>query len=68
MSQGQAQEMYVAIVSTQKANIASVQACFRRLGVPTKLVQDADSILQAPYVVLPGVGAFSSARQVLQTL
>lgn len=68
MSQNHTQERYVAIISTQKANIASVQACFRRIGMPTKLIQDAESIQQAPYVVLPGVGAFASARQVLQSL
>lgn len=50
--------MKVAIVSTGIANIASVQAAFRRLNVDSFLTADPDEVCHAGHVMLPGVGAF----------
>jgi imidazole glycerol phosphate synthase glutamine amidotransferase subunit len=56
----------VAIVPTGTANLASVQAAFRRLGAEPVIVEDADAVRQAERVVLPGVGAFGAAAMRLQ--
>lgn len=56
----------VAIVPTGTANLASVQAAFRRLGAEVAIVEDADAVCRAERVVLPGVGAFGAAAMRLQ--
>jgi imidazole glycerol phosphate synthase glutamine amidotransferase subunit len=51
----------VVIVPTGTANLASVEACFKRLGYDTILCSSAEEIEGARRVVLPGVGTFGSA-------
>lgn len=52
----------VAIVRTGAANLASVIAAFDRLGSVTPVVTDDPHLIhQAPFAVLPGVGAFGPA-------
>ena len=52
----------VAVVRTGAANLASVVAALKRLGSLTPVVtDDPDDVLRAPFVVLPGVGAFGAA-------
>jgi imidazole glycerol phosphate synthase glutamine amidotransferase subunit len=50
----------VLILPTGTANLASVQAAFAKLGKSTALATDAEPILQAAHVVLPGVGTFGA--------
>jgi imidazole glycerol-phosphate synthase subunit HisH len=56
----------VAIVPTGTANLASVQAAFRRLGAEPHLVKDAATVASASHVMLPGVGAFGASLKRLQ--
>jgi imidazole glycerol-phosphate synthase subunit HisH len=51
----------VLIVPTGTANLASVQAAFRRLGASPRVDEDPATILAASHVMLPGVGAFGAA-------
>ncbi len=51
----------VAIVPTGTANLASVQAAFRRLGAAPVTVEDARAVASASHVMLPGVGAFGAS-------
>ena len=51
----------VLIVPTGTANLASVQAAFRRLGASPRVEEDPAAILAASHVMLPGVGAFGAA-------
>lgn len=56
----------VAIVPTGTANLASVQAAFRRLGAEPHVVEDAATVGSASHVMLPGVGAFGASLERLQ--
>jgi len=56
----------VLILPTGTANLASVQAAFAKLGRTTALADDADEILQAGHVVLPGVGTFGATMDGLR--
>lgn len=56
----------VAIVPTGAANLASVRAGLERAGLKSELVRTPDDILAAPGVVLPGVGAFGPAMDLLR--
>ncbi|MDX6751357.1 imidazole glycerol phosphate synthase subunit HisH [Geminicoccaceae bacterium 1502E] len=57
----------VLIVPTGTANIASVQAAFRRLGAEPVVSEDPEKVRKAGRVMLPGVGAFgSSLRRLLE--
>lgn len=49
--------MTVVMIANGGANIASVKAAFARLGTDVSVSRDADEILAADRVVLPGVGA-----------
>lgn len=51
----------VVIVPTGTANIASVEAAFRRLGAAPAQAVDPGRVSAAQRVVLPGVGAFGAA-------
>ena len=55
----------VVVVPTGVANIASVRAAFTRLGMPTEVSDDPARVREADRVVLPGVGAFGAAMEVL---
>lgn len=51
----------VLIVPTGTANLASVVAAFRRLGVGVRSAERGREILSAEHVVVPGVGSFGAA-------
>jgi imidazole glycerol phosphate synthase glutamine amidotransferase subunit len=50
----------VRIIETGVANIASLIAAFTRLGSQARLTRDPGEVATAPYLVLPGVGAFGA--------
>lgn len=58
--------MDVVIVDTGCANIASVGFAIDRLGAQQIVSQDADVILKAKRVILPGVGSATTAMQNLK--
>ena len=60
--------MSVSILSTGIANIASVQAAFRRLSCPSSLCETASDVETADYLVLPGVGSFGAGMARLRAL
>lgn len=53
----------VAVVRTGTANLASVETALRRLGRLVEFVADGDAVARADRLVLPGVGAFATARE-----
>lgn len=55
----------MAIVSTGIANIASVQAAFRRINCESFVTSEADEVRAASHVMLPGVGAFGAGMHML---
>jgi imidazole glycerol-phosphate synthase subunit HisH len=55
----------VIVVSTGSANLASVFAGLKRLGVEARLCGAATEIRDASHVILPGVGAFGAAMEKL---
>lgn len=56
----------VSVVSTGVANVASVLAAFRRLGVEPLEIDRPDQVEQAEWLVLPGVGAFAAAMRAIE--
>ena len=56
----------VVVVPTGVANLASVLAGFRRVGAVPEVALDAEAVLDAPRVMLPGVGAFGPAMEGLR--
>ncbi len=58
--------MDIGIVDTGCANLASVKFALDRLGVDSKITQDADEIYGAPRVLIPGVGAAGYAMDRLR--
>lgn len=56
----------VLILPTGTANLASVQAAFKKLGAGTMLAEDPASIETARHVVLPGVGTFGATMAGLE--
>lgn len=57
----------VLLVRTGVANVASVSAALRRLGVEARLSTDPEELRSAPAVVLPGVGAFAAGMSRLRS-
>ncbi|MDX2175684.1 MAG: imidazole glycerol phosphate synthase subunit HisH [Candidatus Sumerlaeia bacterium] len=55
----------VAVVRTGTANLASVAVALRRRGVEHRFADSPRDILDAPALVLPGVGAFKAAMDEL---
>jgi glutamine amidotransferase len=51
----------VLIAPTGTANLASVQAAFRRLGAEPQVAESPQEIATASHVMLPGVGAFGAS-------
>jgi len=58
--------MDIKILSTGVANVASVTAAFQRLGCQTSLITDEDTVKDAEYLVLPGVGSFAAGMASLR--
>lgn len=56
----------IAIIDYGMGNLRSVEKAFAKVGVPVQVTSDAETIRQAPGVVLPGVGAFADCMQNLQ--
>ena len=55
----------IAIIDYGAGNIRSVEHALEHLGIEYKITGDADEILRADRVILPGVGAFGSAMKKL---
>lgn len=56
----------LVLLDSGGANLGSVQAAFRRLGVAAPVSSDAGLIREATHVLLPGVGAAAAAMQRLR--
>nr|MDE7104839.1 imidazole glycerol phosphate synthase subunit HisH [Ruminococcus sp.] len=56
----------IAIVDYGAGNIFSVKNALDYLGLENELVSDADKIKSADAVILPGVGAFPAAMNMLK--
>ena len=56
----------IAIVDYGMGNLRSVQKGFERVGVKAVITDDANMLVDADAIVLPGVGAFSAAMQRLK--
>jgi imidazole glycerol-phosphate synthase subunit HisH len=56
----------IAIIDYSLGNLFSVQQAFTQCGSETFVSSDAESILAADAIVLPGVGAFAEAMDNLQ--
>ena len=56
----------IAIVDYDAGNIKSVEKALISLGQEVCVTRDAEEILQADKVILPGVGAFGDAMEKLQ--
>lgn len=55
----------IAIIDYDAGNIKSVEKALQYLGEEVQLTRDADRILDAQKVILPGVGSFGDAMQKL---
>ena len=51
----------IAIIDYDAGNIKSVEKALKTLGQEVVVTRDADAILSADKVILPGVGAFGDA-------
>jgi glutamine amidotransferase len=58
----------LTVVPTGTANIASVLAAFRRLGVEPVVAHDQSTVERSDRVVVPGVGSFGAAMSELDRL
>lgn len=56
----------IVIVDSGVANLASVTSAFRRLGYGARISTSPEEIHTAPWVVLPGVGAFGAGMRALR--
>ena len=57
----------VAIIDYDAGNIRSVEKAIASLGYEAAVTRDADTILTADHVILPGVGAFGDAMDKLSS-
>jgi glutamine amidotransferase len=57
----------IAIIDYDAGNIKSVEKALQYLGEEAVITRDADTILSADGVILPGVGAFGDAMEKLHT-
>ncbi|HJL43633.1 MAG TPA: imidazole glycerol phosphate synthase subunit HisH [Myxococcales bacterium LLY-WYZ-16_1] len=58
--------MKVGLIPTGIANVASVTRGLERLGATVERVEDGEAAARVDRLVLPGVGAFSAAMEVLR--
>lgn len=65
MNESPAPPLDCVIVATGVANLASVVAALRRAGAAPRVTHCAREVLEAPAVLLPGVGAFDAGRAAL---
>jgi len=57
----------IAIIDYDAGNLKSVEKALQYLGEDVKITSDADEILGADKIILPGVGAFGDAMEKLNT-
>lgn len=57
----------IAIIDYDAGNIKSVEKALKTLGQEVVVTRDAETILNADKVILPGVGAFGDAMEKLHT-
>ncbi len=57
----------IAIIDYDAGNIKSVEKALESLGAEVTVTRDADILLKADKVILPGVGAFGDAMEKLET-
>lgn len=57
----------IAIIDYDAGNLKSVEKALLFLGEEAKITSDADEILAADKIILPGVGAFGDAMEKLNT-
>lgn len=55
----------IHIVDYQMGNLRSVQKAFERIGAPSRMTGDPEEITKARKLILPGVGHFSQAMDIL---
>ena len=63
---GDSARVRVAFASTGVANLASIQAVFRRAGAEPFVAGSPDELAAAAFAVVPGVGSFGSAIAALR--
>jgi len=56
----------ILVVDYGMGNLGSILNMLKKVGVPAQLSKDADDILRAQKLILPGVGAFASAMNNLR--
>ena len=56
----------IAIIDYDAGNIKSVEKALQKLGAEVVITKDAQKILAADKVILPGVGAFGDAMSNLK--
>lgn len=56
----------ISVIDYGMGNLASVQKALAHLGFQSRLVSDAQSVLAAERLILPGVGAFGAAMRNLE--
>lgn len=59
------QQKSVAIIDYDMGNVWSVLSALRFLGADAELVSEPDSLSMYQYIILPGVGSFRKAMEVL---
>jgi imidazole glycerol-phosphate synthase subunit HisH len=55
----------ISIVNYGMGNLGSVQNMFKRIGAASQIINTVPEILQAKKLLLPGVGAFGNAMQLI---
>ena len=55
------------LIDYQLGNLASIKQSFQKAGIDLVLSDDAETIMQAESLILPGVGAFGSAMAMLES-
>ncbi len=53
----------ITIIDYGMGNLGSVQNMFKRIGVPSEVTGNAETIARASKLLLPGVGAFDAAME-----
>lgn len=57
----------ISIIDSGLGNLKSVARAFESFGVPVKIIKMPDEVLEADFLVLPGVGAFKDGMEGLRS-
>ncbi len=57
----------LAVIDYNAGNLGSVVKACKSIGADVRIATDAETILHADHIILPGVGAFGSCMQQLQS-